>query len=203
MKYPTLAALLIANAVVLTSCSRLAPPTRPSGSTQQAPATLVTEVATSAADVTATATPDLTVRTAAPTSKAPVGLSWSNPASFHTTVEHPQMTITLVGLELPSGFPSVTPDPGHLFVAPQLSFFCQLPADSYCQRIGPFELIDSQGTRHSPAIAVSGEGFLSTENIPGGTSMTGSLVFMVPINAAPMILRYVGYQGQEAYFRIE
>lgn len=113
------------------------------------------------------------------------------------------MTITLVGMRLPAGFPAVTPDPGDRFVAPQLSFLCQLPADAYCQRIGSFELIDAQGTRHSPAIAVSGEGFLSTEDFPGGTLITGGMVFMVPMEADPFILRYLGYRGREAFFRIE
>jgi hypothetical protein len=150
-----------------------------------------------------TPTPNPTPRTAAPPSTAQPGLTEANPATFHIPVEHPPVTITLVGLDLPAGFPLVTPDPGHQFVAPQLSFHCRLPAGSDCQRIGSFELIDSQGTRHSPAIAVSGEGFLSTEDIPGGTSMTGSLVFMVALDAAPLILRYVGHQGLEAFFRIE
>jgi hypothetical protein len=174
---------LIVNSIILTACTRLSPPTAPTGSTQQ-PA--VTSIAPTA-----------------PPTKTPLGFSLSSPATLSTTVELPPLTITVVGLGLPSGFPSVTPDAGHRFVAPQLSFFCKLPADAYCQSIGSFELIDSQGTRHSPAIAVSGEGFLSKEDFPGGTSITGGMVFMVPIEAAPFILRYVGDQGREAFFRIE
>lgn len=153
--------------------------------------------------VTTTPILDSATRTATPPSTPPPGLSLSRPAALYATVQHPHLTITLVGLDLPSGFPLVTPDPGYRFVAPQLSFFCQLPAGSDCQGIGSFELIDSQGTRHSPVIAVTGEGFLSTEDFSGGTSITGGMVFMVPIEAAPLILRYVGDQGREAFFRIE
>src|SRR6185436_11541745 len=109
--------------------------------------------------------------TANPTAPTLLGSTPSSPVTIPTTVEHPQMTITLVGLGLPSGFPVVTPDPGYRFVAPQLSFFCKLPATDYCQGIGSFELIDSYGTRHSPAIAISGEGFLPTEDFPGGTAI--------------------------------
>jgi hypothetical protein len=120
-----------------------------------------------------------------------------------TPVGLPQVSITLVGLEIPPGFPPATPDPGQQFVAPKLSIYCKLSVDSYCQMLGPFELIDSHGTRHSPAIAVTGGGFLPKEEIPGGTSITGSLVFMVPIDAAPMLLRYVAGGGDEAYFQID
>jgi len=183
MKYLALTAALVVNSIILTACTRLSPLAAPTGSTQQ-PA--VTSIAPTA-----------------PPSKTPPGFSLSGSASLSTTVDQPQMTITLVALGLPSGFPPVTPDAGHRFVAPQLSFFCKRPADAYCQIIGSFELIDSQGTRHSPAIAVSGEGFLSKEDFPGGTSITGGMVFMVPIEAAPFLLRYVGDQGREAFFRIE
>lgn len=198
MRRLALTAVLLANSIVFTACTHVSTLAAPTGSTQPPAATRV-------ADPTATTalTPDPTTRTATPPLKTPPGLTWSSPATLHTPVEHPQMTITLVGLELPSGFPPVTPDQGHRFVAPQLSFFCQLPAASYCQRIGSFELIDSQGTRHSPVIAVSGEGFLSTEDFPGGTAIAGGMVFMVPIDAAPLILRYIGYQGHEAFFQIE
>jgi hypothetical protein len=113
------------------------------------------------------------------------------------------MTITLVGAGLPSGFPPFTPDPGQRLVSPKLSAYCRLSADASCPTLGSFELIDSQGTRHSPAIAVTGPGFLPSGEFGGGTSITGGLVFMVPIDASPMILRYAGYQGQEAYFRLE
>jgi hypothetical protein len=191
MKHLALAAVLLANSIVLAACTRLSPLAAPTESTQRPAVTVVAGVSETATDPTA------------PPSKTLPGLTRSSPATLHTTVEHPPMTITLVGMELPAGFPPVTPDPGHRFVAPQLAFFCQLPAAAYCQGIGSFELIDSQGTRHSPAIAVSGEGFLSTEDFPGGTSITGGLVFMVPIDAAPLILRYVGDQGREAFFRIE
>jgi hypothetical protein len=183
MKYLALTAALVVNSIILTACARLSPPAAPTGSTQQ-PA--VTSIAPTE-----------------PPSKTPLGSSLSVPATLSTTVEQPQLTITLVGMGLPSGFPPVTPDAGHRFVAPQLTFFCKLPAGSYCQSIGSFELIDSQGTRHSPAIAVSGEGFLSKGDFPGGTSITGGMVFMVPIEAAPFLLRYVGDHGREAFFRIE
>jgi hypothetical protein len=111
--------------------------------------------------------------------------------------------MTLVGAGLPSGFPLFTPDPGQRLVSPRLSAYCDLSAGSYCQTLGSFELIDSQGTRHSPAIAVTGQGFLPSGEFAGGTSITGGLVFMVPIDASPMTLRYVGHQGHEAYFRLE
>jgi hypothetical protein len=183
MKYLALTAALVVNSIILTACARPSPLAAPTGSTQP-PA--VTNLAPTA-----------------PSMKTPPGFSLSSPATRSTPVEQPQLTITLVGLGLPSGFPPVTPDAGHRFVAPQLSLFCKLPADAYCQSIGSFELIDSQGTRHSPAIAVSGEGFLSKEDFPGGTSITGGMVFMVPIEAAPFLLRYVGDQGREAFFQIE
>lgn len=200
-----LACILLASSIIITSCTRLSPLATPTGSALQPSATTIAEAAKTAMDPTPTTTPTLspTTQTAAPPSKTPLGLTQSNPATIHTAVQHPQMTITLIGMELPAGFPSVTPDPGHRFVAPQLAFFCQLPATSHCQRIGSFELIDAQGTRHSPSIAVSGEGFLSTEAFPGGTSITGGMVFMVPIEATPMILRYVGSQGREAFFQID
>lgn len=182
-KYLALTIALLVNAIILTACTRLSPPVAPSGSTQHPTVTII-----------APTTPPV---------QTPLGVSLSGPATLSSTVEHPQMTITLVGMGLPAGFPPVTPDAGHRFVAPQLSFFCKLPADAYCPSIGAFELIDSQGTRHSPAIAVSGEGFLSKEDFLGGTAITGSMVFMVPIEAAPFLLRYVGDHGREAFFRIE
>ncbi len=205
MRHLALTAALLANAILLASCTFLSPLAAPTPPTQQPLATSVTETVETTADSTAaiTPTPHPVTHTATLLWQPPLGLALSNPATLYTAVEHPQMTITLVGLELPAGFPSVTPDPGYRFVAPQLSFFCHLPADSYCRGIGSFELIDSQGTRHSPDVAVSGEGFLSTEAFPGGTAITGGMVFMVPSDAAPLILRYVGFHGREAFFRIE
>jgi hypothetical protein len=120
-----------------------------------------------------------------------------------TTVEIEDMTLTAVGTGLPVGFPTVTPDPGQRFVSPRLFAYCRLPPGSACETLGSFELIDSEGTRHSPSVAVSGAGFLPRGDIPGGTSITGSLVFMVPVDLGPPILRYVGRQGAEAYLQIE
>jgi hypothetical protein len=112
------------------------------------------------------------------------------------------MTMALAGVALPAGFPDVTPDPGQQFVSPGLISTCLLPPDSSC-RIGSFELIDSRGTRHSPAIAVSGAGFLPLGEFPGGSSIEGSLVFMVPVGTGPFLLRNVGPEGREAYFLLE
>jgi hypothetical protein len=132
-----------------------------------------------------------------------MGLSPSHPTTLETAVELPDRTLTLVGEGLPSGFPQVTPNPGQRFVAPQLSSYCRLSAGSYCEGLGSFELIDSHGTRHSPSIAVSGEGFLPAEDFPGGTSIAGALVFMVPTDTSSLTLRYVGPQGLEAFFQVE
>jgi hypothetical protein len=88
-------------------------------------------------------------------------------------------------------------------VSPVLSIYCRLPADSYCGPLGSFELIDSYGTRHSPSIAVTGEGFLPRGEIPGGAAIAGGLVFIVPLNSDPLTLRYVTSQTQEAYFLVE
>ncbi len=149
-------------------------------------------------------TPPATATIMAPAAPTPsLGLSLASPAPLAATVELPPLTITLVGLGLPAGFPVVTPDTGHQFVAPQLTVVCQLPADAECRALSPFELIDAQGTRHSPAIAVTGEGFLAKAAFGGGTAVTGGLVFMVPIEAAPYVLRYVGEQGREAFFVVE
>jgi hypothetical protein len=112
------------------------------------------------------------------------------------------MTMTLVGSGVPEGFPTVTPAAGHRFVSPSLVIDCHLPRSAAC-RPGSFELIDSQGTRHSPAIAVSGQGFLPLGEFPGGTSVEGGIVFMVPIDASPFTLRHVRGLDQEAFFLLE
>jgi hypothetical protein len=128
-------------------------------------------------------------------------LTRSNPARLGTPVELEQMTLTLVGTGLPAGFPAVTPDAGQRFVAPRLTSICHLAPGSSCP-LGSFELIDSQGTRHSAGVTVAGEGFLPSGDFPGGTSVEGGLVFMVPVDAGPFTLRNVGLGG-EAYFRLE
>lgn len=140
--------------------------------------------------------------TALPSQPAP-GLSLSSPATFSTTVALGDMTLTLVGLGLPPGFPVVTPDAGLRFVAPQLVIECTLPAGDACPSLGAFELIDAAGTRHSPVIAVTGEGFLPKEEFGGGTTISGGIVFAPPVDAAPYMLRYAGSQGREAFFAIE
>jgi hypothetical protein len=132
-----------------------------------------------------------------------VGLTLSDPAPLYTAVEIEDMTLTVVGTGLPAGFPPVTPDPGQRFVSPTLSADCRRSPGSSCPTLGSFELIDSEGTRHSPSIAVSGPGFLPYGPFPGGASITGGLVFMVPVDLSPLTLRYVGGEGAEAYFRIE
>ncbi len=142
-------------------------------------------------------------RTAVLPAKSSIGLTLSNPASIYEPVELPDITITLVGAQLPPGVMHSTPDAGQRFVSPALSVYCLLPPASDCQTLGPFELIDSHGTRHSPVRAAAGEGFLPSGDFPGGTTIEGALVFMVPIDASPMTLRYVGHQGQEAYFLLE
>ncbi len=37
----------------------------------------------------------------------------------------------------------------------------------------------------------------------GGTTITNGMVFMVPIDAVPYLLRYVGEQERKAFFRIK
>ncbi|MBX7215315.1 MAG: hypothetical protein K1X39_15010 [Thermoflexales bacterium] len=140
--------------------------------------------------------------TALPSQPAP-GLSLSSPATFSTTVALGDLTVTLVGLGLPAGFPAVTPDAGLQLVAPQLMVVCTRPADDECPSLGAFELIDADGTRHSPVIAVTGEGFLPKGEFGGGTAIAGGMVFMPPVDAAPYVLRYAGSQGREAFFVIE
>ena len=131
-----------------------------------------------------------------------VGTTFSGPATIGTQVSLPGMTMALVGTGLPAGFPTVTPAPGHRFVSPRLVSSCHLSPSFNC-RLGSFELIDSQGTRHSPAIAVTGPGFLPFGKFPGGSSIEGALVFMVPTDASPFTLRHVAHQDQEAFFLLE
>lgn len=198
-------ALFLAGGITLSSCGQSSLPAAPAGSEQQPTATMVSDITepTAAPTEAPTPTPDYRTRTPDPPTKSPIGLSLSSPATLNTAVELPDMTITLLGTGLPAGFKPFTPHPGQRFVTPSLSVRCSLPPDTYCQTLGSFELIDSQGTRHSAVVAANGQGFLPTGPLPGGTSIGGGLVFMVPIDASPMVLRYVGYQGIEAYFRIE
>lgn len=175
MKFLNLFTALIANSVLIISCNGVSTSVQPTQTTQPPLVTIIAE---------------------------PIETQ-AGPTLLNTPVEFPQMTITLVGMGLPAGFPLATPDPGFRFVAPQMTVFCKLPADSACEAIGPFELIDSYGTRHSPVIAVSGEGFLSKVAIPGSTSITGGMVFMVPSDTTSLLLRYIGEGGREAFFKIE
>ena len=161
------------------------------------------QIAELTAEPVPTSTDEDPGRTAAPPAKPSIGLTLSSPATIYEPVVFPDMTITLVGAQLPPGVTHSTPDAGQRFVSPALSVYCFLPPASDCHTLGPFELIDSQGTRHSPVRAATGEGFLPSGDFPGGTTIEGALVFMVPIDASPMTLRYVGHQGQEAYFQVD
>ena len=123
----------------------------------------------------------------------------SNPAPVGSEVSVNNMTFTLLEAVRPAdeivaegNMFNPTPEEGSEYVLVRLSIRCDRGPDATCRpAVFEFSIVDSGGLVHDPSIMTSGvPGLLEFDEMFGGATKTGGLIFEVPEDDAGLVLIY-------------